>query len=49
MAALYPVVTEAGGRFTGLDGIDGVHGGAAAASNGVLHEALLECFEGRTG
>jgi histidinol-phosphatase len=41
MAALYPVVTEAGGRFTGLDGVDGVHGGNAAASNGVLHDALL--------
>ncbi|MGN6607646.1 MAG: histidinol-phosphatase [Jatrophihabitans sp.] len=41
MAALYPVVTEAGGRFTGLDGVDGVHRGDAAASNGVLHEQLL--------
>ena len=25
MAALAPIVTEAGGRFTGLDGVDGVH------------------------
>jgi histidinol-phosphatase len=41
MAALYPVVTEAGGRFTGLDGVDGVHQGDAAASNGRLHDALL--------
>lgn len=41
MAALYPVVTEAGGRFTGLDGTDGVLGADAAASNGVLHDALL--------
>jgi histidinol-phosphatase len=41
MAALAPIVTEAGGRFTGLDGIDGVHQGNAAASNGVLHDAFL--------
>jgi histidinol-phosphatase len=41
VAALAPIVTEAGGRFTALDGTDGVHGGNAAASNGLLHEALL--------
>jgi histidinol-phosphatase len=41
MAALAPIVTEAGGRFTGLDGRDGVHSGNAAASNGLLHDALL--------
>jgi histidinol-phosphatase len=41
MAALAPIVTEAGGRFTGLDGTDGVHQGNAAVSNGLLHEALL--------
>ena len=36
-----PIVTEAGGRFTGLDGRAGVHSGNAAASNGLLHDALL--------
>jgi histidinol-phosphatase len=41
MAALAPIVTEAGGRFTGLDGVDGVHQGNAAASNGLLHGQLL--------
>ncbi|MEV7616448.1 histidinol-phosphatase [Streptomyces sp. NPDC089799] len=41
MAAIAVVVQEAGGRFTGLDGVDGVHGGNAAASNGLLHEAML--------
>jgi histidinol-phosphatase len=41
MAALGPIVTEAGGRFTDLEGTDGVLGRNAAASNGVLHEALL--------
>jgi histidinol-phosphatase len=41
MAALAPIVTEAGGRFSGLDGVDGVHQGNSAASNGLLHAALL--------
>jgi len=41
MAALAPIVTEAGGRFTGVNGVDGVHQGNAAASNGLLHNALL--------
>ncbi|MCB5183241.1 histidinol-phosphatase [Streptomyces antimicrobicus] len=41
MAAIAVVVTEAGGRFTSLDGVDGVDGGNAAASNGLLHEELL--------
>ena len=41
MAALAPIVTEAGGRFTGLDGVPGVNQGSAAASNGLLHEQFL--------
>jgi len=41
MAALAPIVTEAGGRFTALTGTDGVDGPGAAASNGLLHDALL--------
>jgi histidinol-phosphatase len=49
MAALAPIVTEAGGRFTALDGTDGVSGGNAAASNGLLHEALLTAIGDRAG
>ncbi|MCX5375981.1 histidinol-phosphatase [Streptomyces sp. NBC_00091] len=41
MAAIAVVVQEAGGRFTSLDGVDGVDGGNAAASNGLLHEEML--------
>lgn len=41
MAALVPIVTEAGGRFTSLAGADGPHGGNAIATNGHLHEAAL--------
>ncbi|WP_371737263.1 inositol monophosphatase [Glutamicibacter sp. ZJUTW] len=41
MAALVPVVREAGGRFTSVAGAEGCHGGNALASNGKLHEAIL--------
>ncbi|MFH8348055.1 histidinol-phosphatase [Streptomyces sp. NPDC018045] len=41
MAACAVVVQESGGRFTGLDGVPGPHSGNAAASNGLLHEELL--------
>lgn len=37
MAALVPIVTEAGGTFTGLDGVPGPFGADAIASNGPLH------------
>lgn len=41
MAALVPVVREAGGRFTSLDGVDGCGGGNALATNGLLHDEAL--------
>ncbi len=41
MAALVPIVTEAGGRFTSVDGVDGPFGGNALATNGHLHDAAL--------
>ncbi|MFI9305590.1 histidinol-phosphatase [Streptomyces triculaminicus] len=41
MAANVVIVEEAGGRFTGLDGLPGPHSGNAAASNGLLHDELL--------
>ncbi|GAA3870776.1 histidinol-phosphatase [Streptomyces sedi] len=46
MAAPSIVVTEAGGRYTGLDGVPGPHGVDAAASNGLLHEELLARLRG---
>lgn len=39
-AALYPIVSEAGGRITRWDGIPR-HDGSAVATNGALHEDLL--------
>ena len=47
MAALVPIVTEAGGRFTSVQGIPGPFGGSALVTNGHLHEqvrALLDPF-----
>jgi histidinol-phosphatase len=41
MAALVPVVTEAGGRFTDLAGRPGPFGGNALATNALLHEEAL--------
>ncbi len=41
MAALVPIVTEAGGRFTSLAGRPGPFGGNAVATNGLLHDEVL--------
>lgn len=41
MAALVPIVVEAGGRFTSLDGVDGPFGAHALATNSLLHDAAL--------
>ena len=41
MAALVPIVTEAGGTFTSLDGESGPWGGNAFATNGHLHKEAL--------
>ena len=41
MAALIPIVLEAGGRFTSYSGGDALVGGSALSSNGVLHDDVL--------
>ena len=41
LAACAIVVTEAGGRFTSLAGVDGPAGGSAVATNGLLHDEVL--------
>jgi histidinol-phosphatase len=41
MAALIPIIEEAGGRFTSVTGEPGPWHGNALASNGVLHDAVL--------
>jgi histidinol-phosphatase len=42
LAAPSIVVTEAGGRFTDLDGTDGPSGGSAVATNGLLHDEVVQ-------
>ena len=41
LAALQPLVEEAGGRFTDLSGARGPDGGSVVCSNGLLHDAVL--------
>ena len=52
MAALVPVVVEAGGRFTSLEGADALAdmtgGGSAVVTNGRLHRAVLEALTSRS-
>jgi histidinol-phosphatase len=41
MAALIPIVEEAGGRFTSAGGVDGPWEGSALATNNILHDTVL--------
>ncbi len=42
LAALVPIVTEAGGTFTDISGTPGPAGGSAVATNGPLHTDVLD-------
>ncbi|HVS44231.1 MAG TPA: histidinol-phosphatase [Candidatus Dormibacteraeota bacterium] len=44
LAPLIVIVEEAGGRFTDLDGRARIDGGSAVASNGILHDAVLDAL-----
>lgn len=48
LAALQVIVTEAGGRFTDLEGAPRADGGAGVATNGLLHEEVLAMLRGET-
>lgn len=41
LAALIPIIEEAGGRFTSVDGVEGPWEGNAIATNGLLHDTVL--------
>ena len=41
IAALVPIVQEAGGKFTSVDGQDGPWHGSALASNGLVHDEVV--------
>ncbi|MEP6479282.1 MAG: histidinol-phosphatase [Rhodoglobus sp.] len=45
MAALIPIIEEAGGTFTSVTGEPGPWGGTALATNGVLHEMALDALK----
>ena len=47
MAAVAVIVTEAGGRFSSLDGEDRVDAGDALTSNGLLHDEVLALLRAR--
>jgi len=42
LAALAPIVREAGGRFGSYDGSDSIASGSSLATNGILHPAFLD-------
>jgi histidinol-phosphatase len=46
VAPMPVILSEAGGRFTDLDGSSTASGGHGLATNGVLHDAWLARFEG---
>ncbi len=48
LAALQPVVEEAGGRFSDLSGAADPAGGSVLCSNGLLHEGVLAALQPRT-
>ena len=48
LAALQPIVEEAGGRFTDFAGDARADGGSAISSNGLLHDAALAILRGET-
>ncbi|MBC7725927.1 MAG: histidinol phosphatase [Burkholderiaceae bacterium] len=45
MAALIPIIEEAGGAFTSVSGIPGPWNGSALATNGLLHEAAIRALD----
>jgi histidinol-phosphatase len=49
LAALIPIVEEAGGRFTSITGEPGPWQGSSLATNGRLHDAVLAVLAGADG
>ncbi len=45
MAALVPIVEEAGGRMTAFSGEPAIWGECAVTTNGVLHEKVLDLLQ----
>ena len=49
LAALVPIVEEAGGRFTSITGEPGPWHGSSLATNGLLHDAVLDVLADGAG
>jgi histidinol-phosphatase len=47
LAAMPVILTEAGGRFSDLDGNDRIDGGHGLATNGNIHDEVLELLRVR--
>lgn len=47
MAALIPIIEEAGGRITAYDGGSALGGGSAVTTNGRLHSSVLSVLSGQ--
>ena len=47
LAALQPIVEEAGGRFSDLSGVDRPDGGSVVCTNGLLHDEVLAALGGQ--
>ncbi|TFH66141.1 MAG: histidinol-phosphatase [Gemmatimonadales bacterium] len=45
-APFVPILTEAGGQFTDLEGKAGFHGGSGVSTNGPLHDQVLALLRG---
>lgn len=45
VAALVPIVTEAGGKMTGYDGTNCLTAQAGLTTNGLLHKSVLELLK----
>ncbi|MET0672373.1 MAG: inositol monophosphatase family protein [Microbacterium pygmaeum] len=49
VAALVPIITEAGGRFTSFEGTDSIAERSSLATNGILHQDFLDLLHGPAG
>lgn len=49
LAAAAAIVTAAGGRFSSFEGAPTIAAGSAVATNGILHDAILDILHRRSG
>ena len=46
IAAIFPIIQEAGGRFTDWKGQETIHSGEGIATNGLVHDEVLRLLQG---